>query len=172
MRGVRSSIFIVLIAFAILLVQSAFARLLAPHPWGPCLTLPFVLALGEAPGVTLVRGAATSFALGYVYDLFTGNPIGIYTLVFVLGFLVARLACRRLSFRGVTFEVGLTFVLTLAAGGLVEMIRHTFTPSGVSGFGASTAFALLASSAVTAAVSPVLFLIVRRTDPESARVSG
>ena len=171
MRGVRSSIVIVLIAFAILVVQSVFARFLAPHPWAPCLTLPFVFALAEAPGVPLVRGAVTSFALGYLYDLFSGNPIGVYTLVFLLGFLVARVVCRRLSFRGVTFEVGLTFALTLLVGALVETIRHTFTPSGISRDGVSAAFALLTSSAVTAAVSPVLFMIVRRTDPESARLA-
>ncbi len=86
MQGTRGSIIIVLVAFAMLLTQSVFSRVLAPYPFSPYLGLPFVFALGTAPGVRILRGAATAFAIGYLYDLFTGNPLGLHTFVFVVGY--------------------------------------------------------------------------------------
>ena len=63
MHGARGSIIIVLIAFAMLLTQSVFSRVLAPYPFSPYLGLPLVFALGTAPGVRVLRGAATEVAL-------------------------------------------------------------------------------------------------------------
>ena len=171
MRGARRSILVILIAFAMLLVQSVFSGVLAPHPWAPCLTLPFVFALGAAPGVHLVRGALTSFVLGYLYDVFTGNPVGVYTFVFVLGFLTARVVSRQLSFRGPVFEIAMTFALSLLIGGLVELIRDMFTNSGLYRDGGMTALTLFASALVTALIAPLFFALVRSIDPVSVRAS-
>lgn len=169
MQGVRGSINIVLVVFAMLLVQSVFTRLLAPYPFAPYVGLPIVFALGTAPGVRVRRGAATAFAIGYLYDLFTGNPLGIHTLVFVVGYLAASMVGRLLSFRGVPFEMVSSFVLTLFLGGLLEMIR-SFTPGGMSWSGLDLAISLLASSFATALLAPLLFALVRWIDPDSERV--
>lgn len=168
MQGVRSSILVVLSAFALLLTQSAFATVLSPYPFSPYLGLPLVFALGTSPGVRVVRGAATAFAIGYLYDLFTGNPIGIHTLAFVVGYLASWLTGYLMSFRGVLFEMGLTFGLTILIGGLVEIIR-SFVPGGMTWSAGALTIALLASSFATALVSPLLFALVRWIDPESAR---
>ncbi len=168
MQGLRSSILIVLIAFVMLLAQSSFTRVLSPYPFSPDLGLPLVFALGTAPGVRLVRGAATSFALGYLFDLFTGNPLGVHTLVFVIGYLASWLVGYLMSFRGVLFEMALTFGLTISIGGLIEVIR-SFSPGGMAWGGGALALALLASSLATSLVSPLLFALVRWVDPESAR---
>lgn len=168
MQGARGSLLIVLIAFAMLLTQSVFTRVLAPHPFSPYLGLPFVFALGTAPGSRILRGAATAFVIGYLYDLFTGNPLGIHTFVFVVGFLVAWLAAYMLSFRGVLFEMILTFALTLLLGGLLETIR-AFTPGGMAWGAFTLAVVLVGSAVATALVAPVLFAIVRFIDPDSAR---
>ena len=168
MRGLRGSIVIVLAVFALLLVQSAYGRILAPYPFTPVLGLPVVFALGVAPGVRVLRGAATAFAIGYLYDLFTGNPLGIHTFVFVIAFLGAWLVGRLLSFRGVPFEMVLTLILTLLVGGLIEMIRR-FTPGGMSWAGSALALSLVASSVVTAVVAPLFFALARRLDPAVER---
>jgi len=168
MHGVRASIIIVLVAFAMLLVQSVFSRVLAPYPFSPYLGLPFVFALATAPGVRPLRGATTAFAIGYLYDLFTGNPLGLHTFLFVVGYFGARLAGYLLSFRGIVFEMALTLVLTLLLGGLLEVIR-SFTPGGMSWSGIALAVALLFSAAATALVAPILFALVRWIDPESER---
>jgi len=168
MHGVRGSIIIVLVAFAMLLTQSAFSRVLAPYPFSPYLGLPFVFALGTAPGVRILRGATTAFAIGYLYDFFTANPLGLHTFVFVVGYLAAWLVGYLLTFRGIAFEVILTFVLTVLLGGLLELIRG-FTPGGMSWNGVSMMIALFASAFATAFVAPILFALVRWIDPASAR---
>jgi rod shape-determining protein MreD len=168
MQGAKGSILIVLIVFAMLLTQSVFTRVLAPHPFSPYLGLPFVFALGTFSGSHVLRGAATAFAIGYLYDLFTGNPLGIHTFVFVVGFLVAWLVARMLSFRGVLFEMVLTFALTFLLGGLLEIIR-AFTPGGMAWSAVALAVTLVGSAVTTALVAPILFAIVRFIDPDSAR---
>jgi len=168
MHGARGSIIIVLVVFAMLLTQSVFSRVLAPYPFTPYLGLPFVFALGTAPGVRILRGATTSFAIGYLYDLFTGNPLGLHAFVFVVGYLTAWLVGYLLSFRGIAFEMVLTFVLTLLLGGLLEVIRG-FTPGGMTWNGVTLAIVLFASAFATALVAPVLFAVVRWIDPESVR---
>jgi len=168
MHGTQSSIIVVSVAFAILLVQSAFARVLAPYPFSPYLGLPFVFALGTAPGVRMLRGAATAFAIGYLYDLFTANPLGLHTFVFVVGYLIAWLVGYLLSFRGLAFEVVLTFVLTVLLGGLIEIVRG-FTPGGMFWSGVTMTIALFASAFATALVAPLLFAVVRWIDPASER---
>ncbi|MGB5193309.1 MAG: hypothetical protein WBN70_10045 [Polyangiales bacterium] len=168
MHAVRGSLLIVLVVFAMLLGQSVFARLLAPYPFAPYLGLPFVFALGTGPGVRILRGAATAFALGYLYDLFTGNPLGIHTLVFVVGFLLAWLIGYLLSFRGVPFEMVLTFALTLMLGGLLEGVR-AFVPGGMTWSGLTLTMSLFGSAFATALVAPLLFAIARRVDPGTER---
>jgi cell shape-determining protein MreD len=164
----RGSINIVLVVFAILLVQSVFSRVLAPYPFAPYLGLPFVFALGTGPGVRVLRGAATAFAIGYLYDLFTGNPLGIHTFVFVVGYLSAWLIGYLLSFRGRPFEMILTFTLTLALGGLLEGIR-SFVPGGMSWSGLALGLSLFGSAFATALVAPVFFAVARRLDPATER---
>lgn len=168
MQGARGSIIIVLLAFAMLLLQSVFSRVLAPYPFAPYLGLPFVFALATAPGVRLLRGAATAFAIGYLYDLFTANPLGLHTFVFVVGYFSAWLVGYLLSFRGAVFEMALSFTLTLLLGGLLELIRG-FTPGGISRSGVTLALALFGSAVATGLLAPILFAVVRAVDPESER---
>ena len=168
MQSLRSSVVLVLVAFGLLLVQSVFARVLSPYPFSPYLELPMVFALGTAGGVRVVRGAATSFALGYLYDLFTGNALGVYTFAFVVGYLLARLVAYFMSFRGVVFEMGLTFGLTLVVGATVELIRSA-SPGGMTWSSGALAASLFASSFATALVAPLLFALVRRIDPVMGR---
>ncbi len=168
MQSARGSIIIVLVVFAMLLLQSVFSRLLAPYPFSPYLGLPFVFALATAPGVRILRGALTAFAVGYLYDLFTGNPLGLHTFVFVLGYFSAWLVGTLLSFRGIVFQMVLSFSLTLLLGGLLELIRG-FTPGGIARSGLTLSIALLASALATAVLAPILFALVRLIDPESER---
>jgi len=170
MHGLRGSFLIVLAVFAILLVQTAFGRVLAPYPFVPWFGLPVVFALATSPGVRVLRGAATAFALGYLYDLFTGNPLGIHTFLFVVGYLVAWLFGYLLSFRGVPFEMVLTFVLTFALGVLLEAVR-SFVPGGMSWSSGALALSLFGSSVVTALLAPLAFVLTRRLDPVLERTA-
>jgi rod shape-determining protein MreD len=168
MQGLRGSVLVVLAVFALLLLQSAFARVLAPYPFTPLLGLPFVFALATAPGVRVLRGAATAFTIGYLYDVFTGNPLGIHAFVFVVGYLIAWVFGYLFSFRGVPFEMLLTFILTFALGGLLEGVR-AFTPGGMSWSAPALFLSLFGSSFVTALLSPLAFEATRRLDRAAER---
>ncbi|MDH3656475.1 MAG: hypothetical protein OEN21_19615, partial [Myxococcales bacterium] len=87
---------------------------------------------------------------------------------FVIGYLASWLVGYLMSFRGVLFEMALTFGLTISIGGLIEVIR-SFSPGGMAWGGGALALALLASSLATSLVSPLLFALVRWVDPQSAR---
>jgi rod shape-determining protein MreD len=171
MNELRGSFRIILAVFAALLAQTAFGRVLAPYPFTPVLALPVVFALATAPGVRVLRGAVTAFFIGYLYDLFTGNPLGIHTFVFVVGYLVAWLVGYLFSFRGVPFEMLLTFVLSFALGGLLEAVR-AFVPGGMSWSASALTLSLFGSAIVTALVAPVGFAVTRRLDPAAERTAS
>jgi rod shape-determining protein MreD len=171
MNGLRGSARLILAVFALLLVQTAFGRVLAPYPFTPVLALPIVFALATAPGVRVLRGALTVFFIGYLYDLFTGNPLGIHTFLFVVGYLVAWLVGYLFSFRGVPFEMLLTFVMSLALGGLLEAVR-SFVPGGMSWSASALVLSLFGSAIVTALVAPIGFAVTRRLDPAAERTAS
>ena len=171
MHGIRGSLSIVFAVFAILLVQTAFGRILAPYPFTPVFGLPVVFALATGPGVRVLRGAVTAFAIGYLYDLFTGNPLGVHTLVFVVGYLIAWLVGYLFSFRGVPFEMSISFILSLVLGAFLEGVR-SFVPGGMSWRGTALTLAMLGSSVVTALVAPFAFALVRRLDSATERAAS
>ena len=119
----------------------------------------------------MLRGAATAFAIGYLYDLFTGSPLGLHTLVFVVGFLGAWLTGYLLSFRGAPFEMVLSFALTLLLGSLLEILR-ALNPGGMSWAGLTLTLSLVGSASTTAIVAPLLFALVRRIDRTTERAAA
>lgn len=189
----------VLIAFGfvLLVLQSAIAARFPIHPLTPNLLLPIVIFLGVQQDVHLLRGAAISFVLGYLLDMFCGSPMGLSTFVLVATFMAARGAGIRLFLRGALFQVALVFVAAMLAGGTALALRAIFSPpeafplempaTGVAGqlvglvtstgeenappVGSvvSTTITLLASAFATAIAAPPMFAVVRRIDALRAR---
>jgi len=157
--------------FGLLVLQAVAATLVPVHAVAPNLLLPVVIYLGVSHDVHLVRGAALSFVLGYLLDSFCGSPMGLQTFVMVATFVLARFAGLRLFMRGVPFQVILTFVVSLLAGGTILALRAIFerpTP-----FPTSTALQMtltvLGPSVTTALVAPFVFAAVRRVDGISVK---
>ena len=90
--------------------------------------------------------------------------------MFVLGYLAAWLIGFLTSFRGLPFEIIVTFTLTLGLGGLLELIRG-FVPGGMSWSGLALTFNLVGSSVSTALLAPLLFAVARRTDSMAERTA-
>jgi rod shape-determining protein MreD len=150
----------------LLILHSAVTTLVDLQPFEPNLLLPIVIFLGVSPAVHIVRGAATAFALGYLLDLSCGHPMSLHTVVMVATFFLARGAGLRLFLRGPLFQIILTFVVSVLAGGAVLALRTLFGP--VMPFPtatvASTAMALAAPALVTALCAPVVFTVVQRLE--------
>lgn len=161
----RNAAYVVL-GFALLVVQAAVGALVPLGAFAPNLILPIVLFLGVTPDVHVVRGAALSFVLGYLLDSFCGSPMGLSTFVMVATFLVTRGAGLNLFMRGPLFQIALTFAFGVLTGGAVLALRAIFEPPAPFPIGAvtHTGVSLIAGSAVTAVLSPLLFFGVRRVD--------
>ncbi len=184
----------VLLAFALLLGQSALSALLPLHPFVPSLLLPMVLYLGVTPDVSLVRGSLLAFVIGVLADEMTGTPLGLETFIFVASFLLSRVAGFRLFLRGVPFQIASTSGIAVVASGAMLALCAIFEapeafpllmpPAGLVGsilgavwgeelplVGRAThvATVLVASGLATGLASPVVYAAVRRVESVTVR---
>ncbi|MBC7174199.1 MAG: hypothetical protein H5U40_17275 [Polyangiaceae bacterium] len=160
---------LVLLGFVLLVVESTVSTVIAPGPFAPNLILPIVIFLGVAPDVSVVRGVVVSFVLGYLLDLLTGNPMSLETFVLVATFLVSRGAGLRLFLRGPAFQVGLTFLATLVAGGASSALRAVFEnpPPFPVHTPLESAARLVGPAVATAVMAPIVFALALRVDGAS-----
>lgn len=162
-----SSIGIVLLGFGLLVLQTALATLLPMYSFAPNLLLPIAIFLGVSPDVHIVRGASISFVLGYIFDAFCGNPMGLQTFVLVAGFMVARGAGLRLFPQGPAFQIFLTFLMAILSGATVLALRAIFEQQPIQGLGddaSESGITLFQSALATAIVAPLVFMAVRRIE--------
>lgn len=114
-----------LVGLALLLVQANSFRILGGLEI-PGLVVSLVLPLIVFMGVheySLARGAAVSFALGYVTDLVGIAPVGLYTFTHVAIFVLARAASVRLAAQTVLMQVLLaTFFAALHAAMILVLL--------------------------------------------------
>lgn len=160
---------LVLLGFGLLVLEGALSTVFSLAPFSPNLILPIVIFLGVAPDVHIVRGIVVSFLLGYLLDLLTGNPMSVETFVSVAMFLASRGAGLRLFLRGPAFQVGLTFLATLGAGGASSALRAVFEspPPFTVQAPFETATQLVGPALATALVAPFVFALVTRVESVS-----
>lgn len=157
--------------FLLLILQSTFGALASWYPYTPNLLLPMVIFLGVSPDVSIVRGTAISFVLGYLLDLFCGNLMSLHTFVMVATFMLARGAGLRLFLRGPVFQIVLTFVVGVLSSGAVVALRAIFQKERYlppQSFG-EIVLTVGTSALVTAAAAPLVFLVARRIDAVMVR---
>ena len=156
----------VALGFGLLVLQSSLGTLWSLHPYSPNLLLPMVIYYGVTPEVSVVRGAVLSFLLGYVLDIFCGNPMGLQTFLMVATYLVAKVAGLRLFLRGPAFQMLLTFVVGVLDGGTILALRAIFEPPPpfpASEIGTSL-LEVFGPATVTAVIAPPIFGLVRRVE--------
>ena len=160
------NIVLIALGFVLLAVQSALATMIPIHTFAPNLMLPITIILGVSHEVPIVRGALIAFILGYLLDAFCGSPMGLHTFVLVAIFMVSRGAGLRLFLRGPLFQVILTFLMGLAAGGTIVALRAIFekpAPFPTEDY-QNTVMVIAKSAAVTALAAPLIFMAVRRIE--------
>ena len=151
-----------LLGVALLVLQSGIYRLIDPvhHLVAtPSLLLPLVVFMGVHE-YSVARGVALSFILGYLLDLFAAAPIGLFTLISVATFLVARVAGVRLSAQTLLTKIALAFVFALLESVLLVVLTAIL---GGDSHRSRALAALVPSHAVTTAVlAPLIFRIAER----------
>ncbi|MDD9938007.1 MAG: rod shape-determining protein MreD [Myxococcales bacterium] len=167
-----SSIGIILLGFSLLVLQTAVSTLVPMYSFAPNLMLPIAIFLGVSHDVHVVRGASLCFVLGYFFDAFCGNPMGLQTFVLVAGFMVARGAGLRFFPQGPAFQIFLTFLMAALSGATVLALRAIFEQQPIQGLGddaPESGITLLQSALATAIVAPLVFMAAGRIEGGSAQ---
>ena len=117
----------------LVLLQVLLASVL-PSPIRPDLVLVFALALGLRSGGT--TGLLLAFALGFLVDVLSGAPPGLFALLRGTACTATRALDRALYLRApgpwVAYVVGYTIVDAVLMG----LALHVFMPEGALGWGA------------------------------------
>jgi rod shape-determining protein MreD len=107
------------LALLLLAVESVLVQSVGLQVTRIDVTVVLVVFLGLR--ASLVEGAFTAFAVGYLLDVFTGRPTGLYPFLAVLVFLLARLGASLIDARARAL-----FALACAGGTLVHGLLATF----------------------------------------------
>jgi rod shape-determining protein MreD len=160
------SLLLIFFGFILLALQAALATLVPMQSYAPNLMLPIALALGASPDVQLMRGAVVCFVLGYLFDAFCGNPLGLQTFMLVAVYMLARGAAVRLLPHGAMFVALFTMAMTVVSGFAVLALRALFEKkSDILTYDAwGTLRVVFQSALATAIVAPALFGVVRRIE--------
>jgi rod shape-determining protein MreD len=125
----------------------------------PSLLLPLVVFMGVHE-YSIARGAALSFLIGYLLDLFVGAPVGLFTFITVATFVVARAAGVRLAAQTFLTKLALAFVFGLVEGVLIVILTAIF---GTDAARPRALALLVAPHAVSTAVfAPLVFRLAER----------
>jgi rod shape-determining protein MreD len=157
----RNTAFLAL-GFALLVIQANLFRIVDLfHVSGvtPSLLLPLILFMGVHE-YSIARGAALSFVLGYLLDLFAGAPVGLFTFMSVATFLIARVAGVRLAAQTLLTKVALAFAFALLEGVLLVVLTAIF--GGDAQRPRALALIVPQHAISTALVAPLVFRLAER----------
>ena len=159
-----------IVAMILVLLQSTVLELAPVHMVTPACGLLVVLQVSFSERWSMSSAALLSFALGYLFDLVSGAPLGVHAFVYLVISQLARLLSTRVVMRGVILSAGIGFVAALFAALLVIVVRAQLNPEGgYEGFSEAPLEALL-----TGLFAPPLLWMLRqlegRLDPARLRV--
>ena len=157
----RNTAFLAL-GIGLLIVQSNLFRLIgALHVAGitPSLLLPLIVFMGVHE-YSIARGAALAFLLGYLLDLFSAAPVGLFTFITVATFVVARAAGVRLSAQTLLTKFALAFVFGLIEGVLIVALTAIF--GGDAARPRALALLVAPHAVSTAICAPLVFALAER----------
>ena len=110
------------------------------------------------------RAALCSYAAGYLFDLMTGAPTGLYAFVAMLTFVVCRVVVVMADVRGVAGFAVLTLFIDavhqLLAYGLIDFFAGRTGPHA----GPAALYALPATAALTALAAAALYPAFHQLD--------
>ena len=167
----RNTAFLAL-GVALMVLQSNLYRLVARlHVTGamPSLLLPLVVFMGVHE-YSMARGAALAFTLGYLMDVFSAAPLGLFTFITVATFIVSRAAGVRLAAQTLLTKVALALVFALVQGILIVVLTAIFGNDAVRS--RALAFLVLPHAVATALCAPFVFSLAERLHAATITLPG
>ncbi|HXX32191.1 MAG TPA: hypothetical protein VEJ89_15930 [Myxococcaceae bacterium] len=158
-------LFAVGLALLLLSVESVVVKYLGLTLARIDVTVAIVAFLSLRSG--LLEGAAGAFAVGYLLDLMSGRPTGLYTFLAVLTFLLGRIARSLVEVRGALgFAV---FALAADAVHGLLALAVTWLTSKTWGMGALSPAGLPLEVLLTGAAALCLYPVLQRFGPVAER---
>ena len=119
----------VLLGLGIIFLQTWLFPSLLPFRLKPDLFLIFVVYIGVY--AEFHRGAALSLLFGWFQDVFAGNSMGLYGLVFLIIYFLVRYGASRINAEALGTFYYLVFFGTLSEAFLVCFFQTFFTDAGM-----------------------------------------
>lgn len=102
----------------------------------------------------VLRGGILSFILGFIHDCLTCSLSGLYTLIYVLIFLISKLASLRVSPGKPFLIMSFTFVCALFEGIMIILFHPLLFGGGIS---TRAIIGYLPQVLIVSTLSPILF---------------
>src|SRR5262249_890100 len=112
--GAMKLVTTVILTLVLLTLESVAVKYLGFSVSGMDVTIAIVAFLSLR--ANLVEGAFSSYAVGYLLDLMSGHPTGLYTFLAVFTFLIGRLAASLVEVRSALLFVIFTMAADLGHG--------------------------------------------------------
>lgn len=109
----------------------------------------------------VLRGGILSFILGFIHDCLTCSLSGLYTLIYVLIFLISKLASLRISPGKPFLIMSFTFVCAIFEGMMIILFHPLLYGGGISTH-AITSY--LPQVLIVSTLSPILFMVFHWTE--------
>lgn len=113
----------------------------------------------------LLEGVISSFTVGYLLDLMSSRPVGLYTFLAVLTFLLARFADAILEVRSRASFVLFAMAADLGHGLVARLLE--FVASKHSGEGSTSWMGLPLEAVLTGGAAVLLYPLLKRVTPGS-----
>lgn len=153
-----------LMGYAMLLMVAPMGYLMPVEIPMPDLALLVILYLALAVKGSPSAGAACAVGLGYLSDLFSGAPRGLYSLTFVLCYFVVRGLSARLYLRGKLSQMLASFIASLATSVLLVGLEVVLSRHATW----AMIHPALGSALVTGLVAPFMFWLLWSIDKKLA----
>jgi cell shape-determining protein MreD len=121
-----------LLGLALISVQS--------HPFFPFsydgvrldLVLPLVVYMGTLAGIDLCAGALVVAITGYMVSVFSGSPVGLYSLIYLIIFLLVRFLKSFFVLQKLSLLVAVVAIGCVFEGSLIVSLLYVFYKSSIT----------------------------------------
>ncbi len=155
----------VALALGLLVVESVLVKYVGLAVTRIDVTVALVVFL--ALRASTIEGALSSFSIGYLLDVMSGQPTGLYTFLSMLVFLFVKLAGSLVDVRSVFSFVLFTAAADLGHGLLAIFFTWMTSKNGVVPTGTLSGLPL--QIALTAVAAALLWPLLRRLNPGNNR---
>ena len=152
--------FFLLFGWLLLILQTSLLKFLSLGAVIPNLVLLIVLYLGLFHQFR--QGCALTFCLGYMMDLFSGCPTGLYIFLFLGSFSLAQLIREMFYLKSRLFQI--VFILIFSLGNDFFLFLLLWVFSSPVSLSSSLFKGIILQGIYNTAVGPFLFLFLERVD--------